>query len=75
MSIQQDADTADYPVVVRGGASMAVPAPTGPGGNACIVNQNEAEIIEASYEYTPVQRIGFPEDTSSVSPQFREQAL
>lgn len=75
MGIQQDADTVDYPAVVNGGASMAIPSPTGPGGNMCLVNQDEAEIIEASYEHTAVQQVGFPENTSSVSPMFREQAL
>lgn len=78
MGMQQDADTEDYPVTVRGAANTAAPAPTGPGGNACLVNQDEAEIIEASYEYTPVVHVGqtgFAESRGSVQGIFQEQAL
>lgn len=75
MGMQEDADTEDYPATVAGGAGMVAPCPTGPGGNYALVNQNEAEIIEASYEYIEVRQVGRAEDLSTVSPAFREQAL
>lgn len=78
MGMQEDADTEDYPATVAGGAGMVAPCPTGPGGNYTLVNQNEAEILEASYEYTEVRhptQPGYDEDASTVTPMFQEQAL
>jgi hypothetical protein len=73
--MQQDADTTDYPALVNGGANECVPSPTGPGGSLIQVNQNEAEILEASYENTSVVQIGWAADDASVQGAFREQAL
>lgn len=75
MGMQQDADSADYPAITDGGTGMVVPCPCGPGGNAVMTNGNEAEVIEASYEYTTIQTVGWQPDDSHITPAFREQAL
>lgn len=47
----QTDDPNDSPTVFDGGAGHGMPyCPTGPGGNMILVNQDESEILEASYE-------------------------
>lgn len=78
MGMQRDADEQDYPTVTAGATNMAAPAPVGPAGDACLINQDEAEIIEASYEYTQVVSVdqpGFAESRDSIQGVWREQAL
>lgn len=75
MPMQEDNDLIDYPAIPRGGASMFCPSPTGPGGNMRLVNSNEGEVIEASYEDTAVVQVGYAENFSSVQGVFREANL
>jgi hypothetical protein len=76
MGIQKDSDT-DGPAVTDGGAGHGVPfSPTGVGGNACLTNQDEAEIIEASYENRPLIRTpAYDDDFSTVQGAFRMPGL
>lgn len=78
MGMQQDADEQDYPTAEQSGANRSAPAPVGPAGDMCLINQDEAELIEASYEYTSctyVDQPGFAESRDSIQGVWREQAL
>lgn len=78
MGMQQDADEQDYPTADQSEANKYAPAPVGPAGDTCLINQDEAELIEASYEYTQmvsVDQPGFAESRDSIQGIWREQAL
>lgn len=76
MGIQTDHDD-NTPLTLVGGASTVAPAPTGYGGNRCLVNQDEGEIAECAWERTAIQQApdGYAEDLSTTQGVFRFPAL
>lgn len=76
MGIEQDQDD-NTPVTMDGGASPVAPCPTGPGGNYALLNQDEGEIIERSYEDFTISRPmdGYDESDAHVQGVFRMPGL